>query len=213
MEFTAEQQTFIDGLIKDAYTKAFTKAQANMTDDIATAVTKAETKFQSKLTASEKKVQELELAVASKNNTDNTAYNERIAKIEGKFKKAAERASKGDLESAAAKFNAVNPSQAAVLLRAHTVTDEDGNLTVINADGKPRNDESNKPMTLEALAAEFLKANPHLVNASGSAGSGSGGNTDLTSGAANTIKRADFMKLPPAEQMAKARVPGFVVTD
>ena len=195
MEFTAEQQTFIDGLIKDSYPKAYAKAGESAKADIANAVAQAEVKYKADLAAATKRSEDLETALKSKGAVDDSAVTARIAAIEQELNQARESAVKGQLESITAKLNAVNPEQAAILLKMNTKTDDKGNLTVVNAKGEPRANADNKPMTVEEWAKEFLDANPHFVKAAGSQGAGSTGSTGSNTGAAKTMKRGDYDSL------------------
>src|SRR3990167_4177282 len=194
MEFSTEQQAFIDDLISKKYTEAYTKAGEKAKTDIAEAVSRAEVKYKSDIDALKK---DNEVLKSAGGKVDDKAVPERIAAIEGQLKQAREAADKGKLESIAAKMNAVNPEQVAVLIRQHIKTDDNGNLIIVNAEGQPRVNADSKPMTENELFKEFLDGNPHLVKASGSTGAGSTGSTGSNTGAAKTIKRGDFDKLSP----------------
>lgn len=194
MEFTPEQQAFIDDLISKKYTEAYAKAGEKAKTDIAEAVSRAEVKYKSDIDALKR---DNEILKNAGGRVDDKAVTERIAAIEGQLKQAREAAAKGKLESIAAKMNAVNPEQVAVLIRQHLKTDDNGNLAVVNAEGQPRVNAENKPMTSEELFKEFLDGNPHLVKAASSTGAGSTGSTGINTGAAKTIKRGDYEKLSP----------------
>lgn len=197
MDFTPEQQTFIDGLVNKKYTEAYAKAKEKYDLSLAemTINNKAETDKHNAETAKFKS--DFDALKASKGGVDDKAVTERIAAIEGQLKQAREAAVKGRLESIGARMNAVNPEQVAVLIRQFLKTDDSGNLTVVNADGLPRLNAASKPMTEDEVFKEFLDSNPHMVKASGSAGAGSTGGTAFNAGAAKTIKRGDYEKLSP----------------
>lgn len=213
MEFSPEQQTFIDGLVNKKYTEAYAKAKEKYDLSLAEMAINSKSDSEKYKIEAEKVKADYETLKASKGAVDDKAVTERIAAIEGQLKQAREDAAKGKLEVIAARMNAVSPEQAAYLIRPHLRTDDKGNLLVVNAEGQPRLNAANKPMTEEELFKEFLDGNPHLVKASGLPGAGGTGGNAFNAGEAKTIKRGDFMKLPPAQQMAKAREPGLVITD
>lgn len=197
MDFTPEQQAFIDKLVNQKYTEAYAKAKEKYDLSLAEVTANSKSEADKYKAETGKMKSDYDALKASKGGVDDKAVTERIAAIEGQLKQAREAAAKGKLESIAAKMNAVNPEQVAVLIRQHMKTDDNGNLTVVNADGLPRLNAANKPMTEDELFKEFLDGNPHLVKASGSAGAGSTGSTAFNAGAAKTIKRGDYEKLTP----------------
>ena len=201
MDFSTEQQAFIDDLISKKYTEAFSKAKLKYDGEMAEAIANAEAKHKTDIAALKA---ENETIKASKGAVDDKAVTERIAAIEGQLKQAREAAAKGKLESIAAKMNAVNPEQVAVLIRQHIKTDDNGHLVIVNAEGQPRLNAASKPMTEDELFKEFLDNNQHLVKASGSTGAGSSGAL-LGNGAVNNDA---LLKLPPVERIAAARMAG-----
>ncbi|MBI5561916.1 MAG: hypothetical protein HY894_03550 [Deltaproteobacteria bacterium] len=210
MDIPAEIQAHFDGVFNKRFAEVSAKSEAKLKEEIAA----VEGKFLAQIAAKEKELAEVKAAGEKKGKgVDDSAVNERIAAIEAKLKKANETAIKGLLESAAARLNAVDPEQVAILARMKTRTDGDGNLTVVNAEGLPRLNAANKPMTADELLKEFLDANPHLVKASGPTGAGSTGAAHQTTGAAKTMKRAEFDKLPPEHQRAFAISPGAKILD
>ncbi|CAG0943054.1 hypothetical protein ANRL1_01188 [Anaerolineae bacterium] len=201
MEFSPEQQAFIDGLVNKKYTEAYAKAKEKYDASLVEAVANAEAKHKTDMAALKA---ENETLKAGQGKVDDKAVTERIAAIEGQLKQAREAAAKGRLESIAAKMNAVNPEQVAVLIRQHIKTDDNGNLVIVNAEGQPRLNAASKPMTEDELFKEFLDNNQHLVKASGSTGAGSSG-AQLGNGAANNDA---LLKLPPVERINAARAAG-----
>lgn len=197
MEFTQEQQTFIDGLVNKKYTEAYAKAKEKYDLSLAEITVNSKSEAEKHKTDMAALKTDYETLKASKGAVDDRAVTERIAAIEGQLKQAREAAAKGKLESIAAKMNAVNPEQVAVLIRQHMKTDDNGNLVIVNAEGQPRLNAASKPMTEDELFKEFLDNNQHLVKASGSTGAGSSGSTGFNEGAAKTIKRGDYEKLSP----------------
>lgn len=204
MEFTPEQQTFIDGLVNKKYTEAYAKAKEKYDLSLAEMTTNIKAEADKHKLEAEKYKADYETLKASKSGVDDKAVTERIAAIEGQLKQARESAAKSKLESIAAKMNAVSPEQAAYLIRQHLKTDDNGNLLVVNAEGQPRLNAANKPMTEDEVFKEFLDNNPHLVKASGSSGAGGTGN-QFNSGATNNDA---LLKLPPIERINAVRAAG-----
>ena len=205
MVFTAEQQVEVNRLIDESYTKAYTKAGEKYSDEkseaVALAVANAVSGHEASMAEANKQIEDLKAKGVS---VDTSATDDRIAKLEAHLKTEKEKGITGTLESLAAKNNAIDPVQAAVLMRLQTKTDDSGNLVVVNTSGTPRNNDDNKPMTLDELGKEFFTANTHHVKASNASGAGSKGNTGVDPGATKTITRADFMKLSPALQSKAA---------
>lgn len=202
MEFSPEQQTFIDGLVNKKYTEAYAKAKEKYDLSLAEMVVNSKTEVEKYKSEFDKMKSDYETLKATKGNAmDDKAVTERIAAIEGQLKQARETAINGTLIGIAAKMNAVSPEQAAYLIRQHLKTDDNGNLLVVNAEGTPRLNADNKPMTENELFKEFLDGNPHLVKASGNSGAGSTGGTAFNAGAAKTMKRDAYDKMGPAAKM------------
>ncbi len=215
MEFTPEQQTFIDSLINKRAAEIKSKAEDKAKDDIAAAQAAAEAKaaasLKEKTAAFEKELAEAKI---KGKEVDDRAVTERIAAMELKWKQANERAARENLKSIAAELNAINSEQVAALIGAHIQAGDDGRLTVINAEGKPRVNAENKAMTVKELVGEFLNANPHFVKAGGSPGAGSpGAQGPGSSGGPKTMKRADFNALSVEERMKAGRDPNIKIID
>lgn len=205
MEFTPEQQTFIDNLIKEKYTAAYAKAGEEKSVAVSEAVAKVEAKYEAEkkglVTESEKLKSQLQEALSKAGHVDNTAVNERIAALELENRQAKESMARGKIVSLAAKLNAVDPEQAATLIQLQTKTDDKGGLVVVNSMKEPRLNENNKPMTIEELVKEFMGTNTHLVKASITSGGGTQGTTGLSTGAAKEIGRAEYEKMTPQAQV------------
>ena len=202
MEFSTEQQTEVDRLIKDAYTRAYGKAEDKnkdaVSDAVAAAVAAAETKYKADMATAATKYDELKATKATP--VDTSATDARIKALEEENSKNREKGIVGGLESITARLNAVDPAQAALLIRMQTKTDDNGNLVVINAEGQSRMNGDNKPMTTEELCTEFLTSNPHFVKASGSSGAGSKVNTGIDTGTAKVMKRDAYDGMTPQAQ-------------
>lgn len=212
MEFSSEQQTFIDGLVNKKYTEAYAKAKEKYDLSLAEITINSKSEVDKYKAEAEKTKADYETLKASKGLVDDKAVTERIAAIEGQLKQAREAAAKSKLESIAARMNAISPEQAAYLVRQHLKTDDNGNLLVVNAEGQPRLNAASTPMTEDELFKEFLDSNPHLVKASGSVGAGGTGGTAFNAGAAKTMKRGAYDKMGPAAKMDYIKA-GGAITD
>lgn len=96
----------------------------------------------------------------------------------------------GALLNAASVKKAINPDQVVRLVREQIKMSETGEVEVIDPkSGQTRYTDSGDAMTVDGLVSEFLKTNPHFVQA-GPAGGGSKSNTQ-TDGA----KEVDISKL------------------
>lgn len=202
MEFTAEQQAFIDNLINKRVAEIKSRAEKEGKDGIDAAVAAAEARFKEQTAAKDKELADLKASGGKGKEVDDSAVTARIAAMEQKWKQANERAARENLKSIAAELNAVNAEQVAALIGSHVQTGDDGNLTVINAEGKPRINAENKAMTVKEMISEFLAGNSHLVKAGGQPGAGSSGAKGPgNSGAEKTIKRNAYDKMAPQAKM------------
>ncbi len=81
----------------------------------------------------------------------------------------------GALIQAASKAKAVAPEQVAKLLKDSIQMQSDGNVVVVDQDGKPRYTDAAEPFTVDGLVEEFLASNSYF-RAAGPAGTGSQSN-------------------------------------
>ena len=211
MEFTTEQQAFIDASFGKRFAEIQAKAEAKRVEDIA--AVKAELAAQ--IAAKDSELAETKKASGSKKDVDDSAAVARVAALEQKWKQANERAARESLKSIAAELNAVNAEHVASLINGNVKIDEDGNFTVINAAGQPRLNAESKPMAIREYMTEFLTEYPHHVKASGQTGAGSTSAVGLhgAGAALKTVKRGDFLKLSAVEQMKFATTAGNTITD
>ena len=194
VDMTQEQ---LDTLINKQYAEAHTKAEA---------------KAQTEIDALKKTVGELKAAGTKDNKDDKvdkggnkedvTALTDRIAVMEQQAKDNKAKNSRASLLAIASDLNAVSAEQVAILIGSNIKTADDGTLSVINAEGQERMSAEGKPMTAKELIAEFLKANPNHVKASGKQGAGSQG--AMLGGEDN----AAILKLKPVERLKLARKQG-----
>ena len=83
----------------------------------------------------------------------------------------------GALLNSASTKKAINPEQVVRLVRDQIKMDESGQVQIIDPkSGQARYDDTGTAMTADGLVSEFLKSNPHFVQA-GPAGAGSSSNT------------------------------------
>lgn len=61
-------------------------------------------------------------------------------------------------------------------------------IDIIGADGKPRVDKDGKPLSVDALIAEFIETRPYLRAPSGNQGSGAGGKGGATGSAGEMLR-------------------------
>tara|TARA_R100000734_G_C3319274_1_gene114824 strand:+ start:1707 stop:2384 length:678 start_codon:yes stop_codon:yes gene_type:complete len=90
----------------------------------------------------------------------------------------------GALINSASKLKAVAPEHVAQLLRKNLKLTNDGSVTVIDSEGKPRYTDKADPMSVDNLVEEFLSSHQYF-KAAGPQGTGSQGNT-------NNVDQKDF---------------------
>lgn len=83
----------------------------------------------------------------------------------------------GALIDAASKAKSVAPDHVAQLLRSNIQLSDDGNVIVIDSEGKQRYTDNADPMNVNQLVEEFLSSNQYFKSA-GPSGAGSTGNTN-----------------------------------
>lgn len=67
------------------------------------------------------------------------------------------------LLNTAAQFRSVNPEQVKQLLKPNVRLNEEGQVEIVDRDGKIRYNDSGQPFRVEDLVKEFLDTNPHFV--------------------------------------------------
>jgi hypothetical protein len=75
------------------------------------------------------------------------------------------------LINAAAKYRAVAPEQVRALLKSNVNLNEEGDVEVLDAEGKVRYNDAGQPYQVEDLVKEWLDSNPHFVAATPSTSS------------------------------------------
>tara|TARA_A100001035_G_scaffold273018_1_gene263009 strand:- start:654 stop:1349 length:696 start_codon:yes stop_codon:yes gene_type:complete len=79
----------------------------------------------------------------------------------------------GALLNEASSQKAINPQQVVQLLKNQVKLNDAGGVDVVDTNGQVRYDDNGNPLTPNALVKDWLKANPHFVQA-GPTGSGTG---------------------------------------
>lgn len=201
MDITPEIQAHFDAQFNKRFAEIQAKAEAKRVEDIA--AVKAELAAQ--IAAKDTELAELakKQAGGSKDNVDLTALQETVAALKADKIKNIELARKNQMLAAAAKFNAVNAEQAAILASPYLRSEDDGRLSVVNEKGEVRLNAEGKPMSSDEFMSEFLNGNPHLVRAAVNTGAGTKASTF---GDNNTMDM--LSKLPPIERINAVRRAG-----
>ena len=210
MEFSGEQQAFIDNMINKRVAEVRTAAEAKAKEEVAT----AEAKFKEASVAKDKELADLKAKAESGgkgSDVDLTAMKAKLEELLAERKENLELARKSQLIAAASDLNAISAEQVAMLVSPHISGEK--TLTILGLEGKPRANDKGDPMTVKEYMAEFLATNPHLVKASGSQGAGSQGSKGNEQSGAKTMKRAAYDKLSPLAQKTFALTPGNAITD
>lgn len=203
---TPEQQAVVDASFNKRFAELNAKAEVKTNE----AVALAEARYKEQSAKLEMELSELKKG-NGKGKVDDSAVVARLAAFEQRWKQSNERAARGELKSIAAELNAVNAEQVAALIGGHIRYDDEGNPTVVNAEGKPRVNAENNAMGIKELVTEFLAANPHFVKASGTVGAGSARGTSAGSTKGKEMKRGDFDKMLALEKMQFVKTGGMLV--
>ena len=115
---------------------------------------------------------------------------DKYASLEGKYKSVVVN---DKLIAAAAKQNAFNPSQVAVVLKDNVRLDADGNVEIVSGDGKTLYNEKGDNLSIDDYVVDYLKDNSYMVRGVES-GSGSKGGEH---------KSEESTKLTPQEKIAR----------
>lgn len=199
VEFSPEQQAHIDALIGKKYAEAHTKAEGKWNEKVST-LEKQLNELQGKGEGKEKKDK----------GEDLTALKDRLAAMEEREKKSQERERRAEILTIAAELNAVSGNQVAMLVTPHLRETENGKLAVVNAEGQVRYNSNGQPMTVKEFVGEFLNGNPHLVKASGATGAGSQG-ARFGADSAGKPLTVDSIRNMPIEDLKKEMAKGIVI--
>ena len=183
VEFSNDQQQLLEAKINEAFGRGAAKAERELTAKI------AELESQLKAKAEQPKAEsagksysddDLKKAIAARetelkglleqtqkdSQTKLSAAEQRIAALLDKDKTAA-------IVTAAAKANAIDPSDVVALVGGMVHHGDDGSLVVLNEQGQPKLGKNGDPMTVEDFVATYLAAKPHLVRGANTGGAGS----------------------------------------
>ena len=108
------------------------------------------------------------------------------------------------LMEAASKFRAVAPDQVKMLVRSNVRLNTEGDVEVVDAEGKVRYDDSGRLLTVDSYVQEFLNKNPHFVQATPSTTS-SRSNVAGTTGGKLDITKLDMKNPEHRKQYAEYR--------
>lgn len=176
MDFTETQQAHIDSLIKKKYAEAHAKAEA--------------------------KAAEIIVAVEAKHAEETHTLNTELEKFKAAQGESNERVRKALLKAEVSQLNAVNVVQVMKLINESIIIGEDGELAVVDAEGKTKFTAEGKPYEVKAFVSEYLDANPHLQKASRSTGAGSisAGPFSGAGATKTSMRRGEFEKLSSSQK-------------
>ena len=117
------------------------------------------------------KFEEAKEAIVTSYNDKLNVANEKLSSLESQL--TALKVNDGIL-SAAAKQNALNPEQIVLLLKDNVKLNSEGQVEVVNAEGKTQFDENGNLVSVDEYVSTYLSSNSHLVRGV-SAGTGSTG--------------------------------------
>jgi hypothetical protein len=92
---------------------------------------------------------------------------------------------------AAARHRAVNPDQVKALVRNNLRLNGEGEVEVLDNEGKVRYDDSGRPLSVDTFVQSWLQSNPHFVQATPST-SASRSNVSNSNGSAIDITKLDM---------------------
>ena len=202
VEFSPEQQAKVQGLIDDAYKRAFAKAGDGNLATIKAAV-EAELAALKAGDGKGKESEEVKTLTAA------------LDKLKADLAKKDARELDDSIFKEVAKFNVMDISEVTTLLRGNIKPDEDGTPIVVNADGSPRlnlNATPTRPMTISEFITDWLKTRPHHVKASGRQGAGSpGARFGGEGGKEYDLSNPEVIRNMPREDLDKALAGGIEI--
>lgn len=92
---------------------------------------------------------------------------------------------------AAARYRAVNPDQVKALVRNNLRLNGEGDVEVVDNEGKVRYDDSGRPLSVDTFVQTWLQSNPHFVQATPST-SASRSNVSNSGGGSVDINKLDM---------------------
>lgn len=204
--FTKEQQSAIQVIVDDAYTRAFEKAEKQTNDTVS--ALKTEVAELTKLTQKDDGNAQSDKGKASAEDYENkiAEINEKhqtdLESAQGKNKAILDRILKSDIINAAAKADCTAPDELAEVLVAQgqvTLNDE-GGYDIDPPDGITKIGDDGKPISLSLFIDRFIAANPHWKKFTGKPGTGSkDGDAEGGGKILKDMSRKEIMALPRDE--------------
>jgi hypothetical protein len=105
---------------------------------------------------------------------------------------------------AAARYRAINPEQVKALIRNNLRLGAEGEVEVLDREGKVRYDDSGRPLSVDSFVQAWLQENPHFVQATPSTTSSRSNVAGGTSGKLD-ISKLDFKNPEHRKQYAEYR--------
>ena len=105
---------------------------------------------------------------------------------------------------AAARYRAINPEQVKALIRNNLRLGAEGEVEVLDREGKVRYDDSGRPLSVDSFVQNWLQENPHFVQATPSTTS-SRSNVAGTTGGKLDITKLDMKNPEHRKQYAEYR--------
>lgn len=105
---------------------------------------------------------------------------------------------------AAARYRAVNPEQVKALIRNNLRLGAEGEVEVLDREGKVRYDDSGRPLSVDSFVQAWLQENPHFVQATPSTTS-SRSNVAGGAGSKLDVSKLDFKNPEHRKQYAEYR--------
>lgn len=105
---------------------------------------------------------------------------------------------------AAARYRAVNPDQVKALVRNNLRLNGEGEVEVVDNEGKVRYDDSGRPLSVDTFVQSWLQSNPHFVQATPST-TASRSNVSNSNGGPIDISKLDMSRAEDRKLYAEYR--------
>jgi len=113
------------------------------------------------------------------------------------------------LLSAAAKFNAVQVDQVKALLNNQVRLNEEGDVEVVDVEGKVKYTDSGSPYSVDDLVKDFLDKNPHFVRSTPST-TNTKSNVSKTTNSKLDLSQLDMRNPEHRKKYAEAKTKGLI---
>ncbi len=210
--FTPQQQKTVQGLIDDAYRRAFAKVSRGAIS------TEEHEKLQAELKALQDKAagkDDINEAVQQAVEELNTKHKLEMEGVATKLAGMTDDKKRAMILSVVSRHGVMDAAEITTLVWNDVAVAEDGSLTVKGEGDAPKLDlnDGGRPMTLDTYIKAWLAERPHHMRAAQPQGAGSRGAIGTGNGKAKTMLRAEFDKLPPVEQKKVALSTEIKVVD